>query len=35
MYPTQMLKHKMPVGIIDKLEGNIIKTNNFQTETFY
>jgi len=31
MYPSQMLKHKLPVGIIDKVEGNIFKTINFQT----
>jgi len=31
MYPTQMLKHKMPIGKIDKFDGNILNTDNFQT----
>ena len=31
MYPTQMFKHNMPVGLINKLEGNILKTIDFQT----
>jgi hypothetical protein len=30
MYPTQMLKHNMPVGKIEGFEGNILKTDNFQ-----